>query len=218
MWTSIALRLPSHRQRSMSTCSSHRADSSGRRGTRTSSEHWLPSTAALVPSPQGVKAKLLIVGAGPEKARLRAHAAELGLADRVEFRSVPYESMPALYAGASGPRARQPCDGRRSLPRGRPPICSGKSSSAWSWPRAWRQGCRSWPRRRVRSRKSAAIRSSTSHRATGSDLRSCLWRDRLVGHRESASSYPEELLERYSTKAAADRLAAAYDRLAASSS
>jgi glycosyltransferase involved in cell wall biosynthesis len=53
----------------------------------------------LVPSE--VKARLVIVGAGPEEARLRAHAAELGLADRVEFRSMPYEAMPALYAGAS---------------------------------------------------------------------------------------------------------------------
>jgi glycosyltransferase involved in cell wall biosynthesis len=46
--------------------------------------------------------RLLIVGAGPEEKRLRRHAAELGLADRVEFRaSVPYDEMPALYRQAS---------------------------------------------------------------------------------------------------------------------
>lgn len=44
----------------------------------------------------------LIVGAGPEEARLRAYAADLGLADVVAFRSgVPYDEMPATHAGAS---------------------------------------------------------------------------------------------------------------------
>jgi glycosyltransferase involved in cell wall biosynthesis len=46
--------------------------------------------------------RLLIVGDGPEGKRLRAYADELGLADAVEFRAtVPYDEMPALYAGAS---------------------------------------------------------------------------------------------------------------------
>ena len=47
-------------------------------------------------------ARLLIVGDGPEGKRLRAHAAELGIADAVEFRAtVPYDEMPSLYASAS---------------------------------------------------------------------------------------------------------------------
>jgi glycosyltransferase involved in cell wall biosynthesis len=46
--------------------------------------------------------RLLIVGDGPEGKRLRAYADELGLAGAVEFRAtVPYDEMPALYAGAS---------------------------------------------------------------------------------------------------------------------
>jgi glycosyltransferase involved in cell wall biosynthesis len=46
--------------------------------------------------------RALIVGAGPEEARLRAHAADLGVADRVEWRrSVPYDEMPAVFARAS---------------------------------------------------------------------------------------------------------------------
>jgi glycosyltransferase involved in cell wall biosynthesis len=48
------------------------------------------------------RARLLIVGAGPEEARLREHAAELGLADAVEIRSVPYDEMPSVFASASG--------------------------------------------------------------------------------------------------------------------
>jgi glycosyltransferase involved in cell wall biosynthesis len=46
--------------------------------------------------------RALIIGSGPEEKRLRRHAAELGIADRVEFRAnVPYEEMPAVYSGAS---------------------------------------------------------------------------------------------------------------------
>ncbi|HEX4034141.1 MAG TPA: glycosyltransferase family 4 protein [Solirubrobacteraceae bacterium] len=46
--------------------------------------------------------RVVIVGRGPEEARLRAYAAELGIADAVELRGfVPYEEMPALYAGAA---------------------------------------------------------------------------------------------------------------------
>jgi len=44
----------------------------------------------------------LIVGAGPEEKRLRAHAHDLGLDDVVEWRtSVPYDEMPNVFAGAS---------------------------------------------------------------------------------------------------------------------
>jgi glycosyltransferase involved in cell wall biosynthesis len=48
------------------------------------------------------KPRALIIGSGPEEQRLRRHAAELGIADRVEFRAnLPYEEMPQVYAGAS---------------------------------------------------------------------------------------------------------------------
>lgn len=57
----------------------------------------------LVPLPESVSdLRLLIVGSGPEEERLMRHAAELGVADAVEIRgNVPYEEMPAVYAGAS---------------------------------------------------------------------------------------------------------------------
>ena len=46
--------------------------------------------------------ELLIVGSGPERARLERYAAELGVSGAVEFRdTVPYAEMPALYASAS---------------------------------------------------------------------------------------------------------------------
>ncbi|HVU79676.1 MAG TPA: glycosyltransferase [Gaiellaceae bacterium] len=50
----------------------------------------------------GVEARALIVGAGPEEARLRSHTDELGLADRVELvTSVPYDEMPAVFGRGS---------------------------------------------------------------------------------------------------------------------
>jgi glycosyltransferase involved in cell wall biosynthesis len=46
--------------------------------------------------------RLQIVGTGPEERRLRAYAAELGIADAVEFRGfIAYDEMPAVYAGAT---------------------------------------------------------------------------------------------------------------------
>jgi glycosyltransferase involved in cell wall biosynthesis len=53
--------------------------------------------------PEGaVDVRLLIVGTGPEEARLRAYARELGVADVVEFRGfIPYEEMPSAYAEAA---------------------------------------------------------------------------------------------------------------------
>jgi glycosyltransferase involved in cell wall biosynthesis len=48
-----------------------------------------------------VRPRLTIVGSGPEESRLREHARELGLAAVVRFGGVPYEEMPAVFAGAS---------------------------------------------------------------------------------------------------------------------
>jgi glycosyltransferase involved in cell wall biosynthesis len=45
--------------------------------------------------------RIVIIGSGPEEERLRAYAAELGIGDRVEIRSVPYDEMPSVFASAS---------------------------------------------------------------------------------------------------------------------
>ena len=46
--------------------------------------------------------RLMIIGAGPEEKRLRRHAAELGVGERVDFRpAVPYDEMVSLYSRAS---------------------------------------------------------------------------------------------------------------------
>jgi glycosyltransferase involved in cell wall biosynthesis len=45
--------------------------------------------------------RLLIVGSGPEEERLRGYARELGVAELVELAAVPYERMPDVFARAS---------------------------------------------------------------------------------------------------------------------
>jgi glycosyltransferase involved in cell wall biosynthesis len=49
----------------------------------------------------GAAPRVLIVGSGPEGARLRAHADELGIGDLVEIVAVGYDDMPATLARAS---------------------------------------------------------------------------------------------------------------------
>lgn len=52
--------------------------------------------AGDVPTP-----RVRIVGRGPEEGRLRAHAEELGIGDRVEIAALPYDEMPRAFAEAS---------------------------------------------------------------------------------------------------------------------
>jgi glycosyltransferase involved in cell wall biosynthesis len=52
-----------------------------------------------LPSGPAIEARVLIVGKGPEEGRLRAYTQELGVADAVEFRGfIPYDEMPRAYA------------------------------------------------------------------------------------------------------------------------
>jgi glycosyltransferase involved in cell wall biosynthesis len=52
--------------------------------------------------PGAVAPRVVIVGAGPEQERLTRHAHELGIAGLVEIRpEVPYAEMPSLYRRAS---------------------------------------------------------------------------------------------------------------------
>jgi glycosyltransferase involved in cell wall biosynthesis len=48
-----------------------------------------------------IRPRVLVVGSGPEQARLTEHARELGIGDAVTFRSVPYDEMPSVFASAS---------------------------------------------------------------------------------------------------------------------
>jgi len=77
-------------------CAGHLVVSPGRLVWEKGHQDVMRALAAL-----GGDHRLLVVGAGAERDRLLAHAAELGVADRVEIRAVPYEEMPDVYASAS---------------------------------------------------------------------------------------------------------------------
>ena len=55
----------------------------------------------LLPDGSTARPRLRIVGKGPEEERLRRYASELGIADAVDFGSVPYDEMPRVFADAS---------------------------------------------------------------------------------------------------------------------
>jgi glycosyltransferase involved in cell wall biosynthesis len=57
--------------------------------------------AVAVLARDGIRPRVRIVGRGPEDGRLRAHADELGLGDRVEIGAVPYNRMPEVFGTAS---------------------------------------------------------------------------------------------------------------------
>ena len=150
----------------------------------------------------GVDARALIVGSGPEEARLRAHAAELGLTDRVELvTSVPYDDMPAVFARAS-------CFVLASLP------------TRW-WEEQFgmvlaEAAASGLP---IVAAESGAIPEVL--RGHGSLFPPGDWhvlaeRLRAVLAEPPRRVEPGELAERYSVARAADRYAAAYERLLSS--
>jgi glycosyltransferase involved in cell wall biosynthesis len=143
--------------------------------------------------------RLLIVGAGPEKGRLREHADELGISDAVEVRpTVPYDEMPTVYASAS-------CVVLASLPMrwweeqfgmvlveamaaGLPIVASGSGAIP------------------------EVAGDSASYFRPGDwlALARALADGPLARPPDTRVSYPDERLARYSSQAAADRLAHAY--------
>ncbi|RDI74302.1 Glycosyltransferase [Gaiella occulta] len=142
--------------------------------------------------------RLLIVGAGPERERLLRYAAELGLAGRVEIRAVPYGEMPGVFASAA-------CVVLASLPvplweeqfgmvlaeamaAGAPIVASSSGAIP-----------------EVLAGSGAALFSPGDWPALAG-----LIGERLGGGR---LSYPRAIVERYSARAAAERLAAAYERV-----
>jgi glycosyltransferase involved in cell wall biosynthesis len=151
----------------------------------------------------GRDVRALIVGTGPEEERLHAHARDLGLESAVEWRtSVAYDDMPAVYAQAS-------CFVLASLPTMRweeqfgmvlaeaaasgLPIVAAESGAI---PEVLRGHGRLFP--------------------PGDWYALAAALDEVVAVAPRRKR-PAELVERYSVDAAAERIAAAYDRVLASS-
>jgi glycosyltransferase involved in cell wall biosynthesis len=144
--------------------------------------------------------RIVIVGAGPEEARLRAYAGELGIGAAVELRPfVAYDAMPALYDAAT-------CMVLGSLP-------------VWSWEEQFgmvlvEAMASGLP---VLASTSGAIPEVVGEQgrmfAPGDWVGLAkLLEDALADPAPHVVADPERV-ERYSAEAAAERLAAAYDAL-----
>jgi len=156
----------------------------------------------VVTRPDGARVapRVLVVGAGPEEERLRQHAAELGIGHAVEFRrSVPNAEMAEIFAGAA-------CIALMSLP-------------VWHWEEqfgmviaeAFAGGTP------VVTTRSGAIPEVVGDSALLVDPGDfpALARTLAAGPLADPPRVPAidpGLVERYSTEAYAERLAAAYER------
>lgn len=155
----------------------------------------------IVPLPESARdPRLLIVGTGPEAKRLARYAAELGVADSVELRQwVPYEEMPTLYAQAW-------CMVLGSLPQ-------------WHWEEQFGMVL---AEAMAASLPIVASSSGAIPEVVGDDVPQFAPGDwlglaRLLATGPLAAPRPAahgaDVVERYSARAAAERLAQAYDDL-----
>jgi glycosyltransferase involved in cell wall biosynthesis len=172
----------------------------------------------IVPNPAGTAPRLLVVGSGPEEKRLHAYAEELGIADLVEFRSLPYEEMPQVYAEAS-------CLVLGSLPAagcsfylGDLPRCFWEEQFGLVFAEAMAAGLP------IITTTSGAIPEvvgdSAELFAPGDwvELARKLAAGPLSKPPATRVEHPPDRVRLYSTSAMAERLASAYDRVLASAS
>ncbi len=172
----------------------------------------------IVKPPDGrlLKPRLLIIGSGPEEQRLREHAAELGLTAAVEIRSVPYEEMSSIFAGASAmvlaslpspSGAHHPLDIPRAFWEEQFGMVLVESMAAGLAIVAATSGA-----------IPEVLAGAPVDLVAPGDwvaIASALAAGPLSRDPATRVAYPVELVERYSTSAAARRLAVAYDRVLA---
>jgi glycosyltransferase involved in cell wall biosynthesis len=160
--------------------------------------------------------RLVIVGVGPEEERLRAYARELGIADAVEFRAVPYDEMPAVFASASCMVLASLATASGGYVLGDIPRFFWEEQFGLVLAEAMAAGL-----------PIVASQSGAIPEVCGEAARYFLPGDWLGLARQLAegplsrppgerADIPSELVARYSMQAAAERLAAAYDGLLSS--
>jgi glycosyltransferase involved in cell wall biosynthesis len=182
------------------------------------SEHVLLSAGRLVwekghqdvvraAAPLG--ARVLVVGSGPEERRLRAHADELGV--ELDIRSAPYEEMPSVYAEVSCLVLASVASAGCSLFPGDPPRCFWEEQFGMVLAEAMAAGLP------IVASSSGAIPEvageTAEYFAPGDWLGLSRLLEGVLSGPPARVDHPRELVERYSAAAAAERLAAAYDRL-----
>jgi len=170
----------------------------------------------IIPLPDGVEVRLLVVGSGPEQRRLRRYADELGIGDTVEFRAVPYEEMPDMYARASCLVLASLPSAGCSLYLGDIPRCFWEEQFGLVFAEAMAAGLP------IVTTTSGAIpevvADSGEFFAPGDwmELARKLAAGPLTRPAGERIENPPERVRRYSTKAMAERLADAYERVLSS--
>lgn len=170
----------------------------------------------LVPHQAERLPRVLLVGSGPERERLEAYAGELGLAGHVDFRSVPYDEMPAVYARASCMVLASLASAGCELP----PL-SGRFRCFWEEQFGFVLAEALASGLPIVASSSGAIPEVVDGNAelfTPGDwmgIASILAAGPLSRPPAERVEHPAEIVRRYSTEAAAERLAAAYDRVLA---
>jgi len=168
------------------------------------------------PAGETVRPRLLIIGSGLEESRLRAHAADLGLSDAVEIRAVPHEEMPTVFAEASAMvLASQGAATAQLHPYGIP-HAFWEEQFGLVLAEAMAAGLA------IVSTTSGAIpevvRGAPVELVAAGDwpaIARALAAGPLARPAGARVRYPEAIVRRYSSSAAAERLAGAYDRLLA---
>ncbi len=168
------------------------------------------------PAGETVRPRLLIVGSGPEESRLRAYAADLGLSDMLEIRSVPYDDMPGVFAQASAMVLASQGSATAALHPFDVPRAFWEEQFGLVLAEAMAAGLA------IVSTTSGAIPEVLAGApvelvAPGDwpAIARALAAGPLTRPAGARVSYPDEIVRRYSTSAAAERLTAAYDRLLA---
>lgn len=160
-----------------------------------------------------LRPRLQIIGTGPEEARLRAHAEELGLGPWVTIGGVPYDAMPARFAAASvmvlatqavASAAYHPFDIPRAFWEEQFGMVLAEAMAAGlpivtTTSGAVPEVVAGTPVQMIAPGDWVGL----AHALAEGPLR------RPAGER---TEYPADVLERYSTTAAASRLAGAYER------
>jgi glycosyltransferase involved in cell wall biosynthesis len=160
--------------------------------------------------------RLLIVGSGPEEDRLREHAEELGIGSSVEIRSVPYEEMPRVFASCSAMVLASQASASAALHPFDVPHAFWEEQFGLVLAEAMASGLA------ILASSSGAIpevlagTQATLFRAGDwMEIARALAAGPLLGAPAGRVAYPQGLVRRYSTEAAAERLAEAYDSVLA---
>ena len=163
-----------------------------------------------------VRPRLLIVGSGPEESRLRAHAADLGLSEAVDIRGIPHEQMPAVFASASAMVLASQGAATAPFHPFDIPRAFWEEQFGLVLVEAMAAGLA------IVSTTSGAIpevvRGAPVELVAPGDwpaIARALAAGPLSRPPGARVCYPREVVRRYSTSAAAERLAAAYERLMA---